>query len=131
MPKRKCSVAWCREYVDLPERYCDKHKGNTDKTYNREVRHNKDNMKYARFYASNQWKKLRRSKLSDQPLCEECLRNGKVTSATIVHHKTEVKENWSKRLDYDTLESICQSCHNKEHKKRTAVKGSNLRSKTF
>ncbi|MCZ4359507.1 HNH endonuclease, partial [Enterococcus faecium] len=28
-----------------------------------------------------------------------------------------VKEDWDKRLDYDTLESICQSCHNKEHKK--------------
>ncbi|MDQ8395474.1 HNH endonuclease [Enterococcus faecium] len=63
-------------------------------------------MKYARFYASSQWKKLRRSKLADQPLCEECLRNGKITSATIVHHKTEVKEDWDKRLDYDTLESI-------------------------
>ena len=41
----------------------------------------------------------------------------KITSGTIVHHKTEVKEDWDKRLDYDTLESICQSCHNKEHKK--------------
>lgn len=122
MPKIKCAVSICREYVELPSRYCEKHKGNTDKTYNREVRHNKENMKYARFYASSQWKKLRRSKLADQPLCEECLRNGKITSATIVHHKTEVKEDWDKRLDYDTLESICQSCHNKEHKKAYSLK---------
>ncbi|MCO5469186.1 HNH endonuclease [Enterococcus faecium] len=40
----------------------------------------------------------------------------------MVHHKTEVKEDWDKRLDYDTLESICQSCHNKEHKKAYNLK---------
>lgn len=117
MPKTKCAVSICREYVELPNRYCAKHKGNADKTYNREVRYNKDNIKYARFYASSQWRKARRSKLAQQPLCEECLREGKITAATIVHHMTELKDDWNKRLDADNLESICQDCHNKKHKR--------------
>lgn len=116
MPKIKCAVSICREYVELPNRYCAKHKGNADKAYNREVRYNKDNIRYARFYASSQWKKLRLRKLAEQPLCEVCLRNGNITAATIVHHKTEIKNDWTKRLDYASLESICQTCHNKTHK---------------
>lgn len=121
MPKIKCAVSICREYVELPNRYCAKHKGNADKTYNREVRYNKDNIRYARFYASSQWKKLRLRKLAEQPLCEECLRQGYVRQATIVHHKEELKDNWDKRLDPDNLESICQECHNKKHKRHTRL----------
>ena len=104
MPKTKCAVSICREYVELPNRYCEKHKGNADKTYNREVRHNKDNVRYARFYASSQWKKLRRSKLADQPLCEECLRNGKLTSARIVNTKRKEKKDGEKRLSLKKIE---------------------------
>lgn len=121
MPKIKCAVSICREYVELPNRYCTKHKGNADKTYNREVRHNQDNIRYARFYASTQWRKARRSKLAQQPLCEECLRQGYVRQATIVHHKKELKDDWDKRLDPDNLESICQECHNKKHKRHTRL----------
>ena len=117
MPKIKCAVSICREYVELPDRYCEKHKGNADKTYNREVRYNKDNVRYARFYASSAWRKARRIKLAQQPLCEECLREGKITAATIVHHMIELKDDWNKRLDADNLESICQDCHNKKHKR--------------
>ncbi|MEU3039173.1 HNH endonuclease [Nocardia salmonicida] len=35
----------------------------------------------------------------------------------IVHHKVELKEDWSKRLDMDNLEVVCIGCHNKIHKK--------------
>lgn len=116
MPKRKCQVSYCHEYVELPERYCKKHKGESDKTYNREIRFNKDNRRYAAFYASSQWKHARIAQLAKQPLCEVCLQAGKVTKATIVHHKTEVREDWERRLDPDNLESICQTCHNQLHK---------------
>ena len=117
MPKIKCAVSICREYIELPERYCVKHKGYADKTYNREVRHNKDNVRYARFYASTTWRKARRNKLAEQPLCEECLRQRHITPATIVHHKIELKDDWEKRLSPENLESICQDCHNKKHKR--------------
>lgn len=117
MPLNKCGVSHCREYINLPDRYCDKHRGNADKTYNREVRYNKDNIRYARFYASTGWRRARSYQLMKQPLCEQCLLEGKVKPATIVHHLEEIRTNWDKRLDEENLESICQQHHNKEHKR--------------
>ncbi|MBS6544000.1 MAG: HNH endonuclease [Veillonella sp.] len=50
-------------------------------------------------------------------MCEVCERNDHTkTLATIVHHVEEIRTpiGWEKRLDINNLESICQSCHNKE-----------------
>lgn len=112
----KCKVGICREYVEQPERYCEKHKGNTATNYNKYVRTNPQNKKYADFYACGEWKRMRQYKLSINPLCEVCMRDNKKTIATIVHHVHEIRTNlgWEKRLDINNLESICQSCHNKE-----------------
>ena len=112
MPKRRCKVAHCREYVDIPEVYCEEHKGTTQRTYNKQVRHSPDNKKYADFYASTQWRNVRARKLSMNPMCEVC----DTSIATIVHHRQEVRTTmgWEHRLDIDNLESICQECHNKE-----------------
>ena len=113
---RKCKVALCREYVKQPEVYCDKHKGNTATNYNKYVRTNPQNKRYADFYASGEWKRMRQYKLSINPLCEVCMSNNKTTIATIVHHKHELRTalGWKERLNINNLESICQSCHNKE-----------------
>ena len=106
MVKRKCKVAHCRQYVDMPELYCEQHKGNTQRTYNKQVRHSPDNKKYADFYASTQWRNVRARKLSMNPMCEVC----NASIATIVHHRQEVRTSmgWEHRLDIDNLESICQ-----------------------
>lgn len=113
---KKCKVALCREYVKQPEVYCDKHKGNTANQYNKHVRTNPQNKRYADFYASSPWRRTRLYKLSINPMCEVCERNNVKTIASIVHHKDEIRTaiGWEKRLDIDNLESICQSCHNKE-----------------
>lgn len=114
---KKCKVALCREYVKQPEVYCDKHKGNTATQYNKYVRTNPQNKSYAEFYQSSEWKRLRQYKLSINPMCEVCERNDHTkTLATIVHHVEEIRTpiGWEKRLDINNLESICQSCHNKE-----------------
>ncbi len=34
-----------------------------------------------------------------------------------VHHIEELKEDWSRRFDKDNLISLCESCHQKIHKK--------------
>ncbi|WP_399533503.1 HNH endonuclease [Gemella sp.] len=39
-------------------------------------------------------------------------------TANLVHHKVEVRTDWSKRLEMSNLESVCRNCHNKiEHYK--------------
>lgn len=109
---KKCKVALCREYVKQPEIYCEKHKGMTASQYNKYVRTNPQNKKYANFYQSTEWKRMRQYKLSINPMCEVC----KTQIATIVHHRHEIRTSlgWTERLDINNLESICQTCHNKE-----------------
>lgn len=63
------------------------------------------------FYMSAKWLRLRKIKLSIDPLCQSCKRNNRITPATQVHHIISLNEDYSYRLDYDNLESICDKCH--------------------
>ncbi|AYC54141.1 HNH endonuclease signature motif containing protein [Bacillus licheniformis] len=112
-PMKRCSHSRCRELIPYDEKYCSKHKNDHYKQYNKErYRYDKE---YIKFYSSKEWQNLRQTKLNQQPLCEQCLKQGHVTPATIVHHIIETKKDWSKRLDFDNLESVCAACHNKLH----------------
>ena len=77
--------------------------------------------KWQKFYGTKAWHNLRESKLLEQPLCEECLMQGKVTPATQVHHRTpfgigiDEQMKWDLFLDWDNLESICAECHRRIH----------------
>lgn len=130
MPSRICRVASCRTKISYDEVYCDKHKATNDKTYNAYIRNNADNEKYTKFYASSEWKQVRKIKLMTQPLCEVCLReDNRRTKADMVHHKDEIRTSlgWIHRLDIDTLESICYNHHNQEehaHSFKNQIKGS-------
>ncbi|USL27149.1 HNH endonuclease [Priestia megaterium] len=45
-----------------------------------------------------------------------CLEEGRLTPVEIVHHLIEVKEDWSKRLSIDNLQSVCKAHHHKNWK---------------
>ena len=79
----------------------------------------------AEIYNSREWRELRISKLrSTNGLCEECLKQGIVTSARCVHHivpiKTARTKDEMKRLAIDCglqgLKSLCFACHARIHK---------------
>ena len=68
------------------------------------------------FYKSREWRKLRALAYErDNGLCQRCKARGQLVRADVVHHIIEIKEDWSKRLDMDNLESLCHSCHNQIH----------------
>ena len=87
-------------------------------------------------YNSREWKELRILKLRDNPLCEQCIKDGEaagipggyIRSATCVHHivpiETAKTKDEMKRLAFcqnlpnplDGLMSLCQSCHARIHK---------------
>lgn len=74
------------------------------------------------FYKSKAWKQCREVVLQrDHHLCQPCLKMQRVTAANTVHHIKPLEEHPELALDIDNLESICPSCHNKEHPE----KGSN------
>ena len=74
-------------------------------------------------YNSREWKELRIAKLrSTNGLCEECLKEGIVTSARCVHHiipiETARTKDEMKRLAFDinNLRALCFACHARIHK---------------
>lgn len=63
------------------------------------------------FYRAAPWRKLRATKMQYNPLCEECTRNGRVVSATMVDHIKPISEGGA-MLDMENLQSLCNRCHN-------------------
>ena len=83
-----------------------------DVTYNKTL--------FQKVYQSSRWRLLRSAKFHECPLCEVCLKVGKVTPTDEIHHiipfynGVEVQE-WL-AFDYDNLVSLCIECHKKAHK---------------
>lgn len=73
-------------------------------------------------YRNTQWRKMRDTYMKEHPICEECLKVGKVTAAEDVHHKRSPfrngEINWGLLLDYDNLESVCKECHARIHNEK-------------
>lgn len=61
------------------------------------------------------WKQLRDRKLKYNPLCEHCEKSGRVESATEVDHIIPFEGiNDPVRLDWDNLQSLCHTCHQRK-----------------
>jgi len=116
-PKRPCSYPGCPALTD--KRYCEEHqiegkkrKAEVNRFYDQ---HSRDKRAEA-FYKSKAWEATRLRVLNrDNYLCQECLKQRRITRVDNVHHKVELKEDWSKRLQLDNLVSLCAECHNKIH----------------
>lgn len=106
-PKKPCRYPGCPKLTD--GRYCEQHQKQMHHEYNTRERD-----KEARnFYSSTPWRKLRQAKLWQQPLCEECQRNGRITPATMVDHITPIKQGGA-ALCMANLQSLCWSCHSRK-----------------
>ena len=77
---------------------------------------------YIRLIHSMRWKKLRNEKLKDNPVCEECAKNGISMLASEVHHVRPVESVAGavamERLMFDrmNLQSLCHACHSEIHR---------------
>ena len=86
-------------------------------------RNQKQQKDKAEIYNSREWKELRIAKLrSTNGLCEECMKQGIVTSARCVHHRHPIEDSTSKAemrkwaFMWENLVSVCDACHAKIHK---------------
>lgn len=120
-----CKKMGCTALVEPPTVYCDKHrhieaeqKAERNKLYDRYSRHEEAR----NFYKSKAWSSIRLFILNrDARLCQECLKNNRITKADTVHHIKELLEVWELRLEPTNLESICKKCHNKHKRKGRGV----------
>ena len=81
--------------------------------YNKAYNQRRD-PKYGRFYNSQDWRTLSRTKLQDCGYKCEAKLEGCQRLAVEVHHREPIKtpEGWDKRLDWDNLMGVCIACHN-------------------
>lgn len=105
LTRNKCG--YCDEHIEEAEQKEKERRKNFNDRYNK-------NNKYNQFYWTKAWKELRQYVLTrDNFLCQECLKNHKVTEATDVHHIIKIRIDWSKRLDEKNCISVCSDCHKK------------------
>lgn len=73
------------------------------------------------FYNSPRWRRKQKAILRrDHYQCQLCKRFGRISEATIVHHKLELAEYPELAMDDDNLVSVCRKCHNKLHDEKGA-----------
>ena len=105
--KKPCAVPGCPNLTD--GRYCEKHRQQANKDYDRYYRSREN---YDRYHNKG-WKAIRAAQLHRQPLCERCMQNGRYVTATLVHHIKPLSEGGSHAPD--NLMSLCDSCHGTIH----------------
>lgn len=106
-PKHPCGYPGCPRLTD--GQYCEEHQKLVTKQYNR---YQRDEFS-KNFYKTPEWKLTRRRHLAAHPFCEECLKAGKRTKATMVDHIVPIKQGGDKFAECN-LQSLCWSCHSRK-----------------
>lgn len=112
-PKKPCNYPGCPELIEPGERYCEKHK-TARRTRDKEYKARRTDLEEQAFYKSWRWQRLRKWKLKQDPLCEICKAEGRITPAAIIHHIKPIKGGGG-LMDVDNLMSLCKACHNRLH----------------
>lgn len=108
-PKRPCSYPGCPRLTN--DRYCEEHTRIVNNNYNRYERDRETPKRYNRA-----WKRIRDAYVAAHPLCEECLKQGRVVPVDQVHHIVPLREGGIN--DFSNLVSLCSACHARIHAKR-------------
>lgn len=106
-PLRPCAEPGCPELV----------KAARCATHERAAQKRKDTKtaEARAFYDSPRWRKVRAWYRKRHPACEECLRAGRTTPATLVDHIVPVRLGGAKFADAN-LQSLCDPCHQRKRR---------------
>ena len=99
-PKRSCRHPGCPNLSE--DIYCEQHRG----LYARESA-------AQRGYGA-QWQRTRASFLKKNPLCAQCLREQRLTPATVVDHIVPHRGDDMLFWDQANWQPLCKSCHDKK-----------------
>src|SRR5690625_3359335 len=112
-PLSPCNKIGCKNITG--ESYCEEHQHiveERNKERNRHYNKHKRNQELQRFYDSKLWRMTREERIRiDNGLCQDCLKENKITYAGEVDHIVPIKIDWNKRLIISNLQSLCSSCH--------------------
>jgi len=107
-PARPCRQPGCPGLTNDHTGYCDKHKPQVLKQQNSE-RPSANERGY-----TYRWHKVSRLYLQANPLCAECLKEGRTTAASVVDHIKPHKGNQALFWDENNWQSMCRPHHDKK-----------------
>ena len=71
------------------------------------------------FYKASRWRRCRDAYIKAHPLCEECLKSGKVEPSRYVHHirhmNAQTVKDASLAYGEKNLQALCFDCHEQIH----------------
>jgi 5-methylcytosine-specific restriction endonuclease McrA len=77
-------------------------------------------------YDKRAWRRLSQHKLQQQPLCEACLRAGRIEPAVHVDHIIDLNDGGDLLPALEGLMSLCLSCHSLKTATGNAFKGCDI-----
>ena len=73
----------------------------------------------------SKWQKIRKIKITNNPLCESCANHDIDRLANVVHHIIAIEKAPELRLTMSNLMSLCAECHESLHG-RLIIKGCDI-----
>ncbi len=107
-PKHVCHYPGCNQLTE--SRFCEMHTREENRRYEKYNRDPATRERYGKL-----WRKIRYQYIQLHPLCEQCLREGRLTPVEEVHHILPLSDGGTN--DFDNLVSLCKSCHSRLHAK--------------
>ena len=104
--KRPCAYPGCPNLTE--EQYCEEHKAQVNREYERFGRDPATKRMY-----KGAWPKIRERYVKQHPFCEACYKEGRLTPVEHVHHIVPLSKGGTH--DEDNLMSLCKSCHSRIH----------------
>lgn len=105
-PKKPCKYPGCPNLTDGT--YCEQHRKLMARNYEKYQRAPDTRKKYG-----HEWRRIRNRYVAKHPLCERCLKKGRITPVEEVHHILPVNRGGTN--EESNLMSVCKRCHNQIH----------------
>jgi len=110
----------CGKVIDFGQRYCDacaQKAEQSRKEYYKQYDIYQRDQKAREFYSSPEWEKVRKqAMIRDYGLCQDCLKENRITPADVVDHIKPIRHFWHLRLTLENLRCLC----NRHHAAKTA-----------
>ena len=109
---KPCTYPGCAHFATSGGR-CEIHQREFKKKYDI----NRDStQEWRKWIHSTRYRKAIGEFKKSHPLCERCLKEGKITPVYIIHHKIPHEGDYERFWDVDNWESICTYHHELEHR---------------
>ena len=104
-PNVPCRHPGCPNLIPYGSKYCEEHKG----AHMYEDRASSTKRGYG-----SKWQAARKRYLRAHPYCVRCLKEGRMTEATVVDHITPHRGDATLFWDENNWQSLCKPCHDKK-----------------